>query len=143
MKKISLNSASKIYINGIIASVITIFIVTGVVFLLVVSNKLDIVMNSEPGVTYTYFVMIMDRIIALAIILAVLPLSIYQWISKDKTARDRVVCAISVIIFALCCMVLICGEMRFYDKYQSGGLNGTQLFSEPVIEMKIMDSFYK
>ena len=102
MKKINFNSASSAYITGILITVVAIFIISGVVFLTLLANKLDTVMSSPSAITYTYFMMIMDRVILFAFIFAVLPLSFYQWFSKDtKLSTDKAVSLISVfVIFA-------------------------------------------
>jgi len=134
-----MNSASKLYINGITAAIITLLIITGIVFLLVLANRLDIVMNSKPAITYTYFVMIMDRIIAFVFILSVIPLSVFQWFSKDKMPADKIISGFSVLLILVFCSVLLFGECHFYDKYKNGELDGAVLFASPVFEMKIFD----
>lgn len=143
MKKIDINSASATYISGMILAVVTIFILSGVIFLLLVSNRLDIVMSSPSAVTYTYFMMIMDRILLFAFLFGVLPLSIYQWVSvsksETKTHADKGVTALSIIILLVYIIVFISGELHFLDKYKDGSLFDSGLFKFPTVETQIFD----
>lgn len=143
MKKINLNPASSTYVTGIILAVVTVFILSGVIFLLLVSNRLDIVMSSPSAVTYTYFMMIMDRIIAGVFVLWVLPLTIYQWSaaakSADKTRADKAVSLISVLVLLIAGVIFLSGEMHFFEKYKEGQLYGTGLFAAPTIETRIFN----
>ena len=140
MKKINFNSASSAYMTGILITVVAIFIISGVVFLALLANKLDTAMSSPSAITYTYFMMIMDRVILFAFIFAVLPLSFYQWFSKDtKLSTDKTVSLISVFVIFAFILTFISGELHFLDKYKEGKLENSKLFSSHQIEMQIFD----
>jgi len=143
MKKFNLSTASKTYLTGIFVTVLTLFIISGVIFLLLISNKLDIVMNSKPSDTYTYFIMIMDRILFILTFCAVLPLSIYLWFSKEKTSVDKIICGLSFFIILTFIISFFGGEMRFYNKYTKGELVNSKLFTQQTIEMKFFDKYIK
>lgn len=140
MKKINFNSATSVYITGILITVAAIFIISGVFFLVLLANKLDTVMSSPSAITYTYFIMIMDRVILFAFIFAILPLSFYQWCTKDsKSPSDKLVSTISIFVIFAFIFTFISGELHFLDKYKEGKLENSKLFSTHQIEMQIFD----
>jgi len=143
MKKIDISSASAAYISGMILAAVTIFILSGVIFLLLIANRLDIVMSSPSAVTYTYFMMIMDRILLFGFLFWVLPVSIYQWTSvaksENKTHADKGVTALSIIILLVYIVIFISGELHFLDKYKDGSLFDAGLFNLPTVETQIFD----
>ena len=59
--KLNPNEESKLYVTGTIFTIVALFILTGVVFLLLIANKLDIVMSQPADETYTYFISILSR----------------------------------------------------------------------------------
>ncbi len=140
MKKIEFNSATSAYLTGILITIVAIFIISGVFFLVLLANKLDTVMSSPSAITYTYFMMIMDRVILFAFIFAVLPLSFYQWFSKDsKLGTDKIVSVVSVFVIFAFILTFVSGELHFLDKYKEGKLEHSKLFSSHQIEMQIFD----
>lgn len=140
MKKIEFNSATSAYLTGILITIVAIFIISGVFFLVLLANKLDTVMSSPSAITYTYFMMIMDRVILFAFIFAVLPLSFYQWFSKDsKLGTDKIVSVVSVFVIFAFILTFVSGELHFLDKYKEGKLENSKLFSSHQIEMQIFD----
>lgn len=140
MKNLNLNSVSSAYITGILITIIAIFVISGVFFLLLLANKLDTVMNSPSAITYTYFMMIMDRVILIALVFAIFPLSMYQWLSKlQKSSSDKVVSIISLFVIFAFIFTLISGELHFLNKYKEGSLANSKLFSSKQIEMQVFD----
>ncbi len=134
-----MNPESKTYINVLIFTVIALFIISGATFLILTANKLDIIMRQPPGETYTYFMMIMDRIIALLTVVVIVPISVYQWLSHNKNTVDKITSAASVLIIAAFLGTFFSGELHFYEKYKDGELNKSVMFCKPSVETKIFD----
>lgn len=139
----NLNSQSKTSITGIIFSIIALFIVTAVAFLFLISDKLDIVMTQAAGITYTYFIQIADRILALLIIFVILPLTIYQLLSKNKSKIDKSISIFSILLLVLFVGIFFGGQYHFLQKYLDGELKGSKMFAAPTIETKIFDKIIK
>lgn len=139
LEKINLNSESKIYLSGTIISIITLFIVTAVVFLLLVANKLNIVMSQPAGETYTYFISITDRILAVLTIFVMLPLTVYQLLSKSHSKIDETISFVAVILLLVLFITFFGGEYYYMKKYQNGELSYSKMFCNPTIETKIFD----
>lgn len=139
LDKFNLNSESKIYLSGVIFSVIALFLITGIVFLILFAAKLNIVMTQPADETFSYFLLIMDRIIAILTILAILPLTIYQIFSKNKSQLDTVVSMSGLIIFIIILSAFLGGEKYVMQKYTSGDLNYSKMFCSKTIETKTFD----
>lgn len=139
----NLNLQSKTYITGMFFIIITLFILTAVIFLFLISDKLDIVMTQPAGITYTYFIQITDRILALLIVFAILPITVYQLFSKNKSKVDTSLSIFSIILLIGLIGVFFCGQYHFMQKYRDGELNGSKMFSAPTIETKIFDKIIK
>ena len=138
-----INSESKIYLTGIIITVIALFIITAVIFLFMISNKVDIVMTQSASITYTYFIKIADRILAVLLIFAILPITIYQLLSKNKTNTDKTISLIATFLLVIFTSIFFYGEYYFMKKYSTGELNTSKMFSTPSIETKIFDKIIK
>lgn len=139
LEKININSESKIYLTGAIFSVIALFLVTGIIFLVLIAGKLDIVMTQPADETYTYFIMIMDRIIAFITIFIILPLTCYQIFAKNKSQVDTTVSMISVGIVLILLVAFFGGEYYFLKKYRTGDLNYSKMFCSKTIETRVFD----
>lgn|SRR5574344_2879778 len=132
------NSESKTYVLGMIITIISLFVVTAVVFLALVSNELDIVMTQPAGDTYTYFMAVMDRILAISLFV-VIPLTVYLLKSKNKSRLDKIISLFSGIIL-LALIITFFGNQYFYmKKYQNGDLSHSKMFCQPTVETKIFD----
>ena len=139
LEKLAPNEASRFYITGIILSVVALFIMTGVVFLMLVANKLNIIMSQPAGDTYTYFMVVMDRILAVLTVFVVIPMTIFQISAKNKFKIDETVSFIAVgILIAFICTFLS-GEYFFFKKYSEGKLNNSKMFCGDMIEKKIFN----
>jgi hypothetical protein len=53
LEKLNPNSETKIYVTGIIAILIALFIVTAVIFLYIISTKLSIIMSQSAKESFT------------------------------------------------------------------------------------------
>lgn len=133
------NEASRFYIVGIIVAVVALFLITGVVFLMLVANKFNIIMSQPAGDTYTYFIAIMDRILAILAVFVVLPLTLYQICSKNKSKIDNIISLVALLILFAFVGVFFSGEYFFFKKYSEGKLNNSKLFCEKMIEMKVFN----
>lgn len=139
LEKINVNSESKIYITGAIFFVITLFLLTAVVFLVLISGKLNIVMTQPAGETYTYFIAIMDRILAILSVCLIFPLTVYQILTKQKSKLDLMVSGIAGGILIIIFTAFIGGEIYYFKKYSAGELSYSKLFCKPTLETKIFD----
>lgn len=139
LEKLNPNSNSKLYIMGMIFTVVALFILTGVVFLLLIANKLDIVMSQPAGETYTYFISIMDRICGLLIIFVIFPITVYQIATKNKLEIDKTISIVAILILLVFITAFFGGENYYFKKYTDGELKYSKLFCEPTIETKIFD----
>ena len=137
----NLNTKSRIYLIGMAVCIITLFLLTAVVFLWVTADKLDIVFSQKPGITYTYFISIMDRILAILGIFVILPLTLYQIIEKNKSAQDRIISGFSILVILISMGILIFlkakGEkLFFFRSYKEGELSHSVMFcSQPEFEI--------
>jgi tetrahydromethanopterin S-methyltransferase subunit E len=143
LEKLNPNSETKVYVVGAISTVITLFVVTAVVFLYILSSKLSIIMSQSAKESFTYFVAIMDRILALVTLFGFLPISFYQIFSKNKNKFDRLVTTFSVVLLVVLFGVFVGGECHYFQKYKLGELNNSQLFQTKTFEMTIFDKFIK
>ncbi len=139
LDKINMNSESKAYITGVICSIVTLFIVTAVIFLFLIANRLDTVMTQPAGETYTYFMVIMDRILILLIVFGLLPLTTYQIYSKAKSKIDGIISVIASILLIASTVTFFGGEFHYMEKYKTGKLSYSKMFCNPTIETKIFD----
>ena len=141
LDNININQESKICLAGIIYSIVAMFIMMAVVFLWMISTNLPVIMSQPSGETYTYFVSIMDRILLFVIVFCVIPLLIYQIVSKAKSKADTVVTMISTAITLIMLLTFAGGEMYYYNKYSKGELSYSQMFCKHTVEMKLFDNF--
>lgn len=139
LEKLNPNAQSKFYVTGTIFGFAALFILTGVVFLLLVANKLDIVMSQPVDETFTYFISIMDKIIGVLILVLFLPLSIFQIFSKNKQEIDKTISIIAGVLVLFLFCAFFYGQHYFYKKYASGDLQYSKLFCAPTIETKLFD----
>lgn len=139
LEKINISSASKLYIIGMIYAVVALFVALAVVFLYIIADKLPIVMNQPAGVTYTYFVAFIDRILAILILFVFLPLTCYQLFAKVVSKTDRTISLAGVIVLLVTGFIFAGGEYHFLKKYQSGDLNSSKMFCNSTVETKIFD----
>lgn len=143
LEKINVNSESKTYISGAIFFIIALFVVTAVTFLALISDKLDIVMTQPARETYTYFISIMDRILAILTLCVMLPLTIYQNTAQQKSKMDKSISVISLLFLLFLVMSFFSGEYYYLKKYQNGELSYSKMFCKPTIETKIFDNIIK
>lgn len=139
LEKFNINSESKSYIFGLIFSVVALFVVTGVIFLGLVANRLDIIMTQPAKETYTYFIALMDRILAILTIFAIIPITCYQVFSKSKSKIDKGVTLVASIILIAIIITFFGGEYYYLKKYQSGELSYSGMFCQPTVETKVFD----
>ncbi len=143
LEKINVNSESKTYISGTIFFVIALFVITAVIFLALISDKLDLIMTQPAGETYTYFISIMDRILAILTLCVMLPLTIYQNIAQQKSKFDKSISIISLLFLLFLVISFFSGEYYYLKKYQDGELSYSKMFCKPTVETKIFDSILK
>ena len=124
----NINKKSKIYLTGLLASFILLFLLTAVIFLWVAADKLDILFSQKPGITYTYFMSIMDGVLAGLGIFVLLPLTVYQIFEKEKSHVDRGISIFSVIILLIFTGIFFAGEYHFFQKYKDGELSNSVMF---------------
>ena len=134
-----ISKESRIYILSVIISIFILFLITSVIFMALIADKLDIVVNQSAKITYTYFISIMDRLLALFIIFIILPVTIYQMVSKNKSNGDKTVSSLSLFILLAFIFVFLGGEYNFYKTFKNGELNSSQLFNSNRIEFKIFN----
>ncbi len=139
INKLNPNEASKIYIMGTIFTIVALFVLTGIVFLSLIANRLDIVMSQPASETYTYFIMIMDRLLGCLTLLVILPLTIYQIHSKNKQDIDRTISIIAYAIIFTFTIGFLGGENYYFKKYSDKELQYSKLFCRPTAETKIFD----
>lgn len=139
LEKINISSASKLYIIGMIYAVVALFVALAVIFLYIIADKLTIVMNQPAGVTYTYFVAFVDRILAILTLFVILPLTCYQVFAKAISKTDKTVSVVGIIVLLAIAFVWGGGEYHFLKKYQDGDLSSSKMFCNPTIEAKIFD----
>lgn len=137
--KININTASKMYITGTIFAILVLFLVTAVIFLFLTADKLPVIMSQPAKETYTYFISIMDRIMAVLIVFIIIPLSIYQLWAKNKSKPDRITSVCSICIFIIMILCLVSGENYYFQKYRNGELSSSKMFCSPTIETKVFD----
>ena len=139
LEKLNPNEESKFYVTGTIFTIIALFVLTGVVFLSLIANRLDIVMSQPASETYTYFIMIMDRFLGFLTILVIIPLSIYQFLSKDKQEIDKTISFVAIGIILIFVIGYFGGQHYYFKKYSEGELQYSKLFCKPSFETKIFD----
>ena len=139
LEKLNPNEESKIYATGTIFTVVALFVLTGVVFLSLIANRLDIVMSQPADETYTYFIMIMDRLLGLLTLLVIIPLTIYQLFSKNKQEIDKTITLIASIIVLTFIVGFFGGQHYYFKKYSNGELQYSKLFCTQTVETKIFD----
>lgn len=140
IENLQINEASRFYISGIIFSIIALFVIIAVVFLWLFFDKIAIIMNQPSDLTYAYFLLITGRILAVAIVLMVIPLSIYQLFSKNKSKPDVIISIISLIILTVMITVFMGGQLYIYNKHTSGELSNSKLFEHQTIETNIYNN---
>ena len=137
--KLNPNEESKLYVTGTIFTIVALFILTGVVFLLLIANKLDIVMSQPADETYTYFISIMDKILGILTLLVILPLSIYQFLSKNKQEIDKTISFVAIGIILIFVVGFFGGQHYYFKKYAEGELQYSKLFCKSSFETKMFD----
>ena len=65
----------------------------------------------------TYFIKIADRILAVLLIFAILPITIYQLLSKNKTNTDKTISLIATFLLVIFTSIFFYGEYYFMKKY--------------------------
>lgn len=143
LDKLNISNESKIYLTGIITAVIVLFLVTAVVFLALISDKLDIVMTQSAGITYTYFIQVMDRILAILTVFVVFPLTIIQFSPKTKSKVDETVSFSAVIILIAMIATFFGGEYHFFQKYKDGKLSQSKMFCNQSAEIRTFNAILK
>lgn len=139
LEKLNPNEASKVYVTGTIFSIVALFVLTGVIFLLLIANKLDIVMTQPADETYTYFIAVMDRIIGLIGVFVILPLTLNQLFSKNKQEIDKTISAVASVIILLLLVAFLGGQHYYFKKYSEGEIQYSKLFCNQSFERKIFD----
>jgi len=139
LDKLDIKQETKTYIAGVIFFIITLFILLSVSFILLATDKLDVLFSQRAEVVCTYFISIMDRILFVMMVLWLLPVTIMQLAAKNKSKTDKITSINAIIILIVLISVFVGGEYHFYKIYKSGGLSNSKLFSRPTVEMKIFD----
>jgi hypothetical protein len=137
--KLNLNIETKTYLSGIIFGLIGLFIICAVIFLFILATKLDIVMTTPADETYTYFIAMVDRVLALITLCGILPLTLYQLFSKGKNKTDMMISVVGIVILLAMVTAFFGGEIYFYNKYKNGELNNAKIFNTQTVEMQIFD----
>jgi len=135
----NLSIESKTYLNGILFIAVTILILTAVCSLVIVANNLGVVMMQKAKITYTYFIMIMDRILLFSLILGILPLTVIQLISKNKTREDKTLSMLAAVLFVIAFATFANGQYYFYKTYKSGDLSTSGMFCEKLPEIELFN----
>ncbi len=143
LEKLNISKESKIYVIGIIAMIIVLFLVTAVVFLALISDKLDVVMTQSAGITYTYFIQVMDRILAILTVFVVFPLTIIQFSSKTKSKVDDTVSFSAIIVLIVMIATFFGGEYHFFQKYKDGKLSQSKMFCNQSAEIRTFNAILK
>lgn len=137
--KLKLNSKSKLYLTGFGICVLVLFIIVALVFWAVIKNY----GSQSPQETYSYFLMMVDRWLFILILLGFLPLSVYQWTIKNKSAGDTVVSIAAGILLAGVLIVFCSGQSYFMQKYKSGELSHSEIFCKPSVETFVFDTIIR
>ena len=130
-----ISEKSMLYLPCFLICTATMFIIVAITFWLGISNYTD----GSPQETYAHFLLIVDRWMFAMIILGILPLTIFQWMSDKKETGDKLVSFLAGIV--LCCYVLVfySGESYIMQKYTAGELSTSKMFCKPTIETRIFD----
>jgi len=141
LDKLNLSLESRIYVIGTIFISIAMFIVMAVLFLVIIANNLNIIMSQPAGETYAYIIFVMYRIFAFVIIFGIIPFSIYQFSTKNKSKTDKTISIIASFVLTVVLFIFIGGEFYCFNKYSSGGLSYSKLFCKPTLETKLFDKY--
>ena len=139
LEKLSPNEESKIYVTGTIFTIVALFVLTGVVFLSLIANRLDIVMSQPADETYTYFIMVMDRLLGILTLFVIIPLTIYQFLSKNKQEIDKTISIVASVIVLTFIVGFFGGQHYYFKKYADGELQYSKLFCKQTAETKFFD----
>ena len=139
LEKLNPNEESKIYVTGTIITIVALFVLTGVVFLSLIANRLDIVMSQPADETYTYFIMVMDRLLGILTLFVIIPLTIYQFLSKNKQEIDKTISIIASVIALTFIVGFFGGQHYYFKKYADGELQYSKLFCKQTAETKFFD----
>ena len=135
----SINQETRTYILGLLISIVVLFVLCAVIFLIVAAKHTDIILTQSPEITCTYFISIIDRILLFLILFSIIPLTVYQILSKNKTSSDCFFSIISGVLLLIMIVVLFGGEYHYFKSYKSGLLQSSQMFSKPTLETKLFD----
>ena len=139
LEKLNPNEESKIYVTGTIFTIVALFVLTGVVFLSLIANRLDIVMSQPADETYTYFIMVMDRLLGILTLFVIIPLTIYQFLSKNKQEIDKTISIVASVIVLTFIVGFFGGQHYYFKKYADGELQYSKLFCKQTAETKFFD----
>ena len=142
-KNYTLSEKSKLYLVVVIFSVVALCVFTAVTFLWILATKLDVIMTQKAGITYTYFLLIMDRILALWFILIFIPFFVYQLCSKGKNKSDKFISFSSVLVFFIFVIILFSGYYHYFKSYKNNELSNSDLFCKQRVEYVIFDKIIK
>lgn len=139
LENLQITEESKIYLSGVIFSILALFIITAVVFLWLFFDKINIIMNQPSNETYAYFLLIVGRILAVITVLMIIPLGIYQIFSKQKSKTDTIISVVAAVLPVIFILVFLGEQIYVYQKYSSGELSKSKLFENKMIETSIYD----
>ena len=134
----SISNESKIYIYGIIFSILGVLVISSVIFMFLIANRLDTVVSQNTKITYTYFIFIMNRILLLITTFFIIPLSVYQYKFR-RTKADKITGLFSILLILISICTIFLGEYNFFHTYKNGELQNSPMFSKPTLETKIFD----
>jgi len=134
-----ISEKSKLYLWGFWILILTLFVIVAIVFWSIVHNY----GNQSPQETYSYFLMLVDRWLFFLIVFGFLPLTVFQWTTKDKTTGDWFVGVFSGIMLCLVFLVFFSGESYFMQKYNEGELSSSNMFCKSTIETRVFDTILR
>lgn len=134
-----ISDKSKLYMWGFWICILAMFVVVALVFWSVVKGY----GNQSPQETYSYFLMIVDRWLLFLIVLGILPLTIFQWRTQNKSTGDWTISVIAGFLLIGILFVFFSGESYFMQKYQQGELSSSKTFCKPTIETRVFDTILR
>ncbi len=143
LQNMKINAESKMYITETIFNICALFIISAVCFLVMVTKNIDYVMAQNAKITYNYFILIMDRILAIISVVGIIPSTIYQIVSKNKSHIDKIISLWAILVIFVILLILSAGQYNIYKAYKNGDLNNSKMFCSQKIEYEIYNSILR